>query len=165
MSHAIPLSFVSIYPKEILPFFLYPVTPSASTYYNPSITPSLVTMSSLQSQSTKSSALLVEMDRTHLEDLEKLATMVSDQRNMRHGKRIRSRNKQKKRDPTRIPRPMNCFMAYRLEKQKEIADFCPGANHRDISKIVAKWWKKEPDSVKQKYRVMAEKAKQEHSAM
>lgn len=122
-------------------------------------------MSSLQSQSTKSSALLVEMDRTHLEDLEKLATMVSDQRNMRHGKRIRSRNKQKKRDPTRIPRPMNCFMAYRLEKQKEIADFCPGANHRDISKIVAKWWKKEPDSVKQKYRVMAEKAKQEHSAM
>ena len=77
--------------------------------------------------------------------------------------RIRPPRTQKKKETGRIPRPMNCFMAYRLEKQKAIADSVPGANHRDISKVVAKWWREEPERVKQEYRAQAEKAKEEHS--
>ncbi|ORY92076.1 high mobility group box domain-containing protein [Syncephalastrum racemosum] len=58
---------------------------------------------------------------------------------------------------------MNCFMTYRLEKQKEIAQKCPGANHRDISKIIANWWRKEPEDIKKQYRDIAEVNKLEHS--
>ncbi|CAO3695841.1 unnamed protein product [Rhizopus stolonifer] len=57
----------------------------------------------------------------------------------------------------KIPRPMNCFMIYRLERQREIVSECPGANHRDISKITAKWWKEMTKDEKQLYREKAEK--------
>ncbi|KAI9313154.1 hypothetical protein BX666DRAFT_1980183 [Dichotomocladium elegans] len=100
------------------------------------------------------------------QDLEQLATIVSDQRRKSPNRRVRSqRQKLKKRDPSRIPRPINCFMAYRLEMQKTITKQCPGANHRDISKLVAKWWRKEPNHVKDHFKQIAEKAKQEHSEM
>ncbi|KAG2208242.1 hypothetical protein INT47_006097 [Mucor saturninus] len=62
----------------------------------------------------------------------------------------------------KIPRPMNCFMTFRVEKQKEILDKCPGANHRDISKIVAKWWRDFPDHKKEPYRAKAALAKTKH---
>lgn len=64
--------------------------------------------------------------------------------------------------PKKIPRPMNCFMTYRVEKQQQIVDQCPGANHRDISKIVAKWWRELSAAEKEPYRVQAAKAKAEH---
>ncbi|KAI7875032.1 HMG-box, partial [Lichtheimia hyalospora FSU 10163] len=64
---------------------------------------------------------------------------------------------------SKAPRPMNCFFAFRLEKQREIIDRCPGANHRDISKIIAKWWKSMPDEEKEPYRVRARLAKNEHA--
>lgn len=57
---------------------------------------------------------------------------------------------------------MNCFMTYRLEKQREIVEKCPGANHRDISKIIAKWWKEMTPAEKEPYRLQAEKSKAEH---
>lgn len=57
---------------------------------------------------------------------------------------------------------MNCFMTFRVEKQKEILNKCPGANHRDISKIVAKWWREFPDHKKEPYRKMAALAKEKH---
>ncbi|KAI9349394.1 hypothetical protein BD770DRAFT_446158 [Pilaira anomala] len=66
--------------------------------------------------------------------------------------------------PQKIPRPMNCFMTYRVEKQQQIVDQCPGANHRDISKIVAKWWRELPAAEKEPYRLKAAKAKAEHLA-
>lgn len=66
---------------------------------------------------------------------------------------------------TKIVRPMNSFMIYRLEKQHEIVKECPGANHRDISKIVAKWWKEMPDEEKEPYRQKAERAKEEHQRL
>ncbi|KAI8967700.1 high mobility group box domain-containing protein, partial [Mycotypha africana] len=61
-----------------------------------------------------------------------------------------------------IPRPLNCFLFYRLDKQKEIVEKCPGANHRDISKIIAKWWKEATDEEKKPYVEKARRAKQEH---
>ncbi|KAG1147471.1 hypothetical protein G6F37_004054 [Rhizopus arrhizus] len=62
----------------------------------------------------------------------------------------------------KVPRPMNSFMIYRLEKQQEIVKECPGANHRDISKVIAKWWKEMADEEKEHYRQKAELARQEH---
>lgn len=61
-----------------------------------------------------------------------------------------------------IPRPLNCFLMYRLEKQKEIVAKCVGANHRDISKIIAKWWKEASEEEKEPFRNKANIAKQEH---
>ncbi|KAI8380914.1 uncharacterized protein BYT42DRAFT_286012 [Radiomyces spectabilis] len=63
----------------------------------------------------------------------------------------------------KIPRPMNCFLAYRLEKQSEIVARCPGANHRDISKIIAKWWKETSEEEKAVYREKARLAKLAHN--
>lgn len=64
--------------------------------------------------------------------------------------------------PAKIPRPLNSFMIFRLEKQREILDRCPGANHRDISKIISKWWKELSSEDKQKYITEADKLKMEH---
>ncbi|CAO3662242.1 unnamed protein product [Rhizopus stolonifer] len=62
----------------------------------------------------------------------------------------------------KIPRPMNCFMIYRLEKQREIVKECSGANHRDISIIIAKWWKEMTDEEKSPYRLEAWIARERH---
>lgn len=64
-----------------------------------------------------------------------------------------------------IPRPLNCFLIYRLEKQKEIVAKCPTANHRDISKIIAKWWQEASDEEKEPFREKARITKQEHNAL
>ncbi|KAI9260442.1 hypothetical protein EDC94DRAFT_674237 [Helicostylum pulchrum] len=61
-----------------------------------------------------------------------------------------------------IPRPLNCFLMYRLEKQKEIVAKCAGANHRDISKIIAKWWREASEVEKRPFRERARIAKIEH---
>ncbi|KAF1805789.1 hypothetical protein V8B55DRAFT_1573548 [Mucor lusitanicus] len=66
---------------------------------------------------------------------------------------------------SQIPRPLNCFLMYRLEKQKEIVAKCPTANHRDISKIIAKWWQEASDEEKEPFRERARIAKQEHNAL
>ncbi|GAN03288.1 HMG-box [Mucor ambiguus] len=65
----------------------------------------------------------------------------------------------------KIPRPLNSFMIFRLEKQKDIVEKCPGANHRDISKIISKWWKELGKTEKQWYTAEAEKRKIAHKAM
>lgn len=65
-------------------------------------------------------------------------------------------------DQSTIPRPLNCFLMYRLEKQKEIVAKCAGANHRDISKIIAKWWQEASEEEKRPFRERARIAKMEH---
>ncbi|KAK4516379.1 uncharacterized protein ATC70_011350 [Mucor velutinosus] len=72
---------------------------------------------------------------------------------------------QQQRPQPQIPRPLNCFLMYRLEKQKEIVAKCPTANHRDISKIIAKWWQEASDEEKEPFRERARIAKQEHNAL
>ncbi|CAO3583350.1 unnamed protein product [Absidia cylindrospora] len=62
----------------------------------------------------------------------------------------------------KIGRPVNCFMAFRLEKHREISSQTPGLNHRDISKIIAKWWKEMTEEEKAPYRAIAAKAKADH---
>ncbi|ORZ13121.1 high mobility group box domain-containing protein, partial [Absidia repens] len=59
-------------------------------------------------------------------------------------------------------RPVNCFMAFRLEKHREISSRTPGLNHRDISKIIAKWWRAMSEEEKAPYRAIASKAKADH---
>ncbi|KAI8969121.1 hypothetical protein BDF20DRAFT_916510 [Mycotypha africana] len=68
-------------------------------------------------------------------------------------------------DPKHIPRPVNCFMIYRKEKQELIRRFCPTANHRKISKIIAEWWAQEQPHKKATYITEADKAKKEHAQM
>ncbi|CAO3632587.1 unnamed protein product [Cunninghamella blakesleeana] len=65
----------------------------------------------------------------------------------------------------KIPRPMNCFLLFRHDKQKEILTQCPGANHRDISKIIAKWWKEATEQEKAPYVERARKEKMEHARL
>ncbi|KAI8340453.1 high mobility group box domain-containing protein, partial [Chlamydoabsidia padenii] len=65
--------------------------------------------------------------------------------------------------PIKVPRPMNCFLLYRQDKQKEILEKCPGANHRDISKIISKWWKEATPQEKEPYVKKAALAKLEHA--
>ncbi|CDH58713.1 predicted protein [Lichtheimia corymbifera JMRC:FSU:9682] len=64
-----------------------------------------------------------------------------------------------------IPPPMNCFQAFRLEKKNEIIARCPNASYRDISKVIAKWWKELPEEEKEPYREHARLAKIEHAKM
>ncbi|CEG78913.1 hypothetical protein RMATCC62417_13449 [Rhizopus microsporus] len=71
----------------------------------------------------------------------------------------------RKRDPNHIPRPMNSFLSYRTEMQAVIRKHCPLANHREISKVVAKWWHEASDEEKQVFRNKAEIAKDEHTKM
>ena len=65
----------------------------------------------------------------------------------------------------KIPRPLNSFMIFRLQSQKEIVRQCPGANHRDISKIISKWWKELSAKEKQSYKDQADRLKVEHRQM
>lgn len=76
--------------------------------------------------------------------------------------RIR-RPRVRKRDPNHVPRPMNSFLSYRTEQQHFIRKYCPGANHREISKIVAKWWHDLDEKDKELYREQATSAKLEHA--
>jgi RNA binding exosome subunit len=63
------------------------------------------------------------------------------------------------------PRPLNCFLLYRMDKQKEILDKCEGANHRDMSKIIAKWWKEATDEEKAPYKKKASEEKKKHAEL
>ena len=75
--------------------------------------------------------------------------------------RIR-RARVRKVDPNHIPRPVNSFMTYRSEKQALIRKFCPTANHREISKMLAKWWHNISSSEKNLFIERAKTAKQVH---
>ncbi|ORZ14477.1 high mobility group box domain-containing protein, partial [Absidia repens] len=69
----------------------------------------------------------------------------------------------RKRDPSSAPRPVNCFLVYRKEKQAQIAELCTGANHRVISKIVARWWKNIDSCTRSLYVDVAKQVKQDHA--
>src|ERR1700709_1009757 len=61
-----------------------------------------------------------------------------------------------------IPRPKNCFLAYRLEMATQLKEIGLLKDSRSISKVVAEMWRREPESVKVYYRNMAEKEKKIH---
>lgn len=76
--------------------------------------------------------------------------------------RIR-RARPRKVKPDHIPRPVNSFMSYRTKKQVIIKKLLPTANHRDISKMVAKWWHNIGPAEKSIYVDLAKKAKEIHT--
>ncbi|CAG8519517.1 3053_t:CDS:1 [Funneliformis mosseae] len=61
-----------------------------------------------------------------------------------------------------IPRPKNCFMAYREQMQHNILAENPGMNNKVVSVIAAKMWNSEPEDVKQYWREHAQQLKIEH---
>ncbi|OBZ91696.1 HMG-box protein STE11 [Choanephora cucurbitarum] len=65
--------------------------------------------------------------------------------------------------PDHIPRPVNSFISFRTEKQALIRKFCPTANHREISKITARWWRTAEAKDKEVFIKKAATAKVEHS--
>ncbi|KAF7730713.1 hypothetical protein EC973_001662 [Apophysomyces ossiformis] len=123
------------------------------------ITTSITTTASTTSCSSSSSSSFPTLTANQLHDLLSLADKS------RTDKKRRQRKRAIRRDPNHIPRPVNCFMAYRLEMLKLVRLHCPGANHRDISKVVAKWWGAESKEEKDKYREIASELSKQHAAM
>src|SRR6266498_348989 len=68
----------------------------------------------------------------------------------------------KRKNNGHIPRPKNCFMAYREHVQHKILDDNPGMNNKDVSVIAANMWNNESDEVKQLWRERAQQLKIEH---
>ncbi|KAI8886194.1 HMG-box, partial [Backusella circina FSU 941] len=70
-----------------------------------------------------------------------------------------------KNSANKVPRPKNCFILFRLDMQNKVSEMCPGANHRDISRIIAKWWREASDSEHEYYQELAKQEKIEHAKM
>ncbi|KAI8646544.1 hypothetical protein BD408DRAFT_251073 [Parasitella parasitica] len=71
------------------------------------------------------------------------------------------RTRIRKRDPNFVGRPPNSFIIFRTEFQAKIRHFCPSANHRDISKILAEWWNADKKG-QNAYKSLAKEAKEAH---
>ncbi|KAJ3043288.1 hypothetical protein HDV00_005291 [Rhizophlyctis rosea] len=63
---------------------------------------------------------------------------------------------------TRIPRPPNSFILYRREKHPHVLSTNPTISNNEISKIVAKMWREEPDDVKWAYKMRSEEEAGKH---
>ncbi|CAJ0639431.1 16364_t:CDS:2 [Entrophospora sp. SA101] len=61
-----------------------------------------------------------------------------------------------------IPRPKNCFMAYREHIQHEILSQNPGMNNKYVSVVAAEKWNKESEETKNFWREKAQLLKIEH---
>jgi len=70
--------------------------------------------------------------------------------------------KKRSRNPSKIPRPQNCFIIYRREKHQLISAKNPGIANNDISKIIAKMWREEPPEVKEIYHNRAKEEAKRH---
>ncbi|ORX49747.1 hypothetical protein BCR36DRAFT_583800 [Piromyces finnis] len=70
--------------------------------------------------------------------------------------------KKRSRNPSKIPRPQNCFIIYRREKHQLISAKNPGIANNDISKIIAKMWREEPPEVKEIYHQRAKEEAKRH---
>ncbi|KAJ3279600.1 hypothetical protein HK104_001306 [Borealophlyctis nickersoniae] len=53
-------------------------------------------------------------------------------------------------------------MTFRMDKQHEVLARHPGANNKDVSKIVGEMWRAAPEEVKDYYRKKAEQGRKEH---
>jgi len=73
------------------------------------------------------------------------------------------RRRKTRRDSNTPPRPPNAFILYRRHQQSWIRDHKPGVHLQQASKLIADWWKNEPEPVLRYYRALAEKVKREHN--
>ncbi|KAG9307451.1 hypothetical protein G9A89_017281 [Geosiphon pyriformis] len=68
----------------------------------------------------------------------------------------------RRKDSGHIPRPKNCFMAYREQIQHDVLKKHPGLNNKIVSVMAAQSWNGESEDVKQHWREVAKKLKAEH---
>jgi hypothetical protein len=64
---------------------------------------------------------------------------------------------------TKIPRPPNAFILYRKKHHPLVAAENPNIANNDISVILGRQWKNEPDRIKREYKSLAEKIKRQHA--
>jgi HMG (high mobility group) box len=64
----------------------------------------------------------------------------------------------------KVPRPPNAFILYRKEHQPLLKQQNPSLHNNEISKILGKQWNSEHESVKSRYKRMAERIKHKHAA-
>jgi hypothetical protein len=64
---------------------------------------------------------------------------------------------------TKTPRPLNAFMLYRQEKQKELNITTRNLHSKELSKVIGTMWKNETKEVGDKFARMAEEEKVYHS--
>ncbi len=77
----------------------------------------------------------------------------------------KNRSPRRERTKSHTPRPSNSFILYRREKHSEIMKNYQGSktlNNNFISKIVARWWKAEPEEVKAFWARKADEEKKAH---
>jgi hypothetical protein len=55
-------------------------------------------------------------------------------------------------------------MAYRMAVQRQILADRPNINSKEVSQIVGNMWKNEPEYVKEHFRSIAKKLKEEHNS-
>lgn len=68
-------------------------------------------------------------------------------------------------DPSHIPRPRNPFILYRSEVCERLRRTNVENDHRKISQIIGDMWRKEPATVRQHYKIMAAREKEEHARL
>ncbi|KAI8821654.1 high mobility group box domain-containing protein, partial [Fimicolochytrium jonesii] len=59
-------------------------------------------------------------------------------------------------------RPANSWILYRQEKHPIVLKQHAGITNNNISKIVAEWWKNEPEEIKRIYKSRAEEERRRH---
>ncbi|OMJ21981.1 Silenced mating-type M-specific polypeptide Mc [Smittium culicis] len=65
----------------------------------------------------------------------------------------------------RTPRPPNAFIIYRKETQSNVIKKNPGVSNKEISCIIGRMWREEPQSVKDEYKEKANQEKKNHKKM
>ncbi|CAI2181036.1 7221_t:CDS:1 [Funneliformis geosporum] len=70
--------------------------------------------------------------------------------------------RKRKADKNYIPRPKNCFMAYREHIKEKFLSEDPGMNNKVVSVLAANMWNNEPEDVKEYWRERAKQLKLEH---
>jgi len=70
--------------------------------------------------------------------------------------------RKRKADKNYIPRPKNCFMAYRESIKEKFLSENPGMNNKVVSVLAANMWNNEPEDVKEYWRERAKQLKLEH---
>ncbi|CAG8573543.1 8675_t:CDS:1 [Funneliformis caledonium] len=70
--------------------------------------------------------------------------------------------RKRKADKNYIPRPKNCFMAYREHIKEKFLSEDPGMNNKVVSVLAANMWNNEPEDVKEYWRERAKQLKIEH---
>src|SRR5581483_315064 len=70
--------------------------------------------------------------------------------------------RKRKADKNYIPRPKNCFMAYREHIKEKFLSENPGMNNKVVSVLAANMWNNEPEDVKEIWRERAKQLKIEH---